>query len=148
MKKLGLLALLLIVPFFASAAELEVETLEASVSGSKISYSGTMQDGSLATTCKLLNSDNVEIDKLSTQVDSKKFEGDFTVASNGEYTVECADFDGGNYKSVKVTVSEVAEAATSSNPGTGDIVMVYVGLLAFGILGAGIATFYLVKKSR
>ena len=101
MKKLYLflISLLLIIPFSVYAATTpRVLTLTAKSSGTTINYEGTIEEGSHAVMCKLYNSDNQEIDLLSSAVDNKAFEGSFENVEKGKYTVACANYEGGEIK--------------------------------------------------
>lgn len=107
MKKGHLLLLsLLVIPFSVLAANPKIEKLEAEAKDNTISYSGTTEEGSHAVMCKLYNSESEEVEKFSTAVDNKKFEGSFENVEAGEYTVYCANYEGGEIKNVKVTVEE------------------------------------------
>ena len=111
MKKFSILlfSLFLFVPFLVRAAENpNVLTLEASADGNTISYNGTMEDGSSAVMCKIYDSNNEEIDMLSSEVnDNSAFAGEFTVHANDEYKVSCANYEGGEIKSAEVTVGDI-----------------------------------------
>ncbi len=125
---LSLLIVLLVIPFVVNAAETDVVSLDATVSGGKISYEGTTGEESVAVTCKLYNSEGKEIDVLSSQVDEKAFTGSFTVTSKGNYEVACANYEGGDFVKKSVTVKEV------SNPKTGDNIVTYVSLAVVSLV--------------
>ena len=150
MKKIGLfiLSLLFVIPFSVNAAEYKVETLESSVSGSTISYNGTMEDGAHAVTCKLYNSENTEVDLLSSAVDSNKFEGSFENVSEGKYVVSCANYEGGEIKSVDVTVGAATTGETTKTVPTGDNVKTYVIIAIVSIIAIAGATVYLKKRVK
>ena len=144
MKKIMfLIVALLIVPVCVFAATSpEVIKLDANVSGKDIKYSGETTDGAYAVMCKLFNSKDEELDMLSSPVDDNKFDGSFTVTENGDYKVACAIYEGGNFKTVDVTVSDAA--TKEANPKTYDNVVYYIIILAgcATLLGAS----YLVRK--
>ena len=107
MKKIGLfiLIVLLVIPFSVMAAiKQSVKTLDANASGSTINYSGTMEDGSYAVMCKLYNSSDEELDLLSSSVDNNKFSGRFENLSDGTYNILCANYEGGEIKTVSVVI--------------------------------------------
>lgn len=167
MKKISLfiLTVLLIIPFGVKAAtNPAVKTLEANASGSTIDYSGTMEDGSYAVMCKLYDSSDEELDLLSSSVDNNKFEGSFTNVPNGTYNVSCANYEGGEIKTVSVTINNDAEDSNSDetitttssnasanvgtkNPKTGDNIMNYLIVLVISVIGLTINTIC-VKKEK
>ena len=150
MKKLYLflISLLLIIPFSVYAATTRrVLTLTAKSSGTTIYYEGTIEEGSHAVMCKLYNSDNQEIDLLSSAVDNKVFEGSFENVEKGKYTVACANYEGGEIKNIDVTISEETTKNTTSNPKTFDNIFMWISLLGISILGLLIVIFKL-KKSK
>jgi len=123
MKKIIVLVLLLLVlPITVLAAEApKVTKLELKNDKQVITYTGEMEDGSLAVMCKLYNSKDEEIDYLSSSVDNNKFEGTFTVTKNDTYKVSCANYEGGEIKSETIVVK-------AANPKTGDTMLLYVAL--------------------
>ena len=105
--KLFILTLLLILPFSVLAISYpKVLTLTAEVDGNKINYSGTIETGSHAVMCKLYNSQDEEIDKLSVAVNNFEFEGMFTTTTTGNYKVACANYEGGEIKTTNVSIEE------------------------------------------
>ena len=143
MKKLGLLILLLVLPFAVNAAtSINVKSLDASVSGTTINYNGEMEDGSVAVMCKLYDGDN-EIDYLSSQVNSNKFEGAFSVDNAGTYKLRCANYEGGEIKEVEVTTTE-----NKTNPTTGDPIYTYVAIGAGALIVIGIIVVILTRKKK
>lgn len=109
MKKLSLcvLTLLFIIPFSVFALSYpKVLTLTAEAEGNTINYSGTTEDDSHAVMCKLYNSQDEEIDKLSVAVNNSEFEGSFTTTNTGDYKVACANYEGGEIKTTSVSVEE------------------------------------------
>lgn len=111
MKKSILLTLflLLILPLTVFADEPKILTLDAEVDDNTINYSGTTEEGSHAVMCKLLDDNEEEIDKKSIPVDNNNFEGSFIAPSTGDYSVKCANYEGGDIKGKDVTVAEMAE---------------------------------------
>ena len=143
MKKLGLLILLLVLPFAVNAAtSINVKSLDASVSGTTINYNGEMEDGSVAVMCKLYDGDN-EIDYLSSQVNSNKFEGSFSVDKAGTYKLRCANYEGGEIKEVEVTTTE-----NKTNPTTGDAIYTYIAIGAGALIVIGIIVVILTRKKK
>lgn len=116
MKKGHLLMLsLLVIPFGVLAASPKVLTLTGEAKDNTISYSGTTEEGSHAVMCKLYNSESEEVEKFSTAVDNKTFQGSFENVEAGEYTVYCANYEGGEIKNVKVTVETPKEEQKEEN---------------------------------
>lgn len=109
MKKIiTLLVFLLIAPIIVLADEPRVLTLEADNDSNVITFSGTTEDGSLAVMCKLLDDENHEVNMVSVEVDNNSFEGTITAPTVGEYTVACANYDGGEItKTDTINVTEV-----------------------------------------
>ena len=143
MKKLGLLILLLVLPFAVNAAtSINVKSLDASVSGTTINYNGEMEDGSVAVMCKLYDGDN-EIDYLSSQVNSNKFEGSFSVDNAGTYKLRCANYEGGEIKEVEVTTTE-----NKTNPTTKDPIYTYIAIGAVALIVIGVVVVFLTKKGK
>ena len=101
-----LLAFLLVLPITVFAASPNVLTLTASVTGSTVKYDGTMEDGSTAVMCKLVDSSEKEIDLLSSAVDNGSFSGSFENVANGTYNVLCANYEGGEWKKTEVEVKD------------------------------------------
>lgn len=162
MKKISLfiISILLIVPMSVLAAEINVKTLKATATGTTINYNGTMEDGSYAVMCKLYKGDE-ELDLLSSAVENNSFEGSFTAPSNGEYKVVCANYEGGEIKSVDVTVGSEEEATTDvvatktsvkedkkSNPKTYDGIMAFVTMLVIAIVGFTVTVFLKKRKTN
>ena len=100
-----------------------------------------MEDGSYAVMCKLYKGEE-ELDLLSSAVDSNNFEGEFTVTSNGEYKVACANYEGGEITEKKVEVTEV------KNPKTSDKIMLYVSLAIISLIGVGYLSIRLKKQMK
>ena len=139
-----IIGLIIFIPFSVKA--IAVNELKATISGNTISYNGTMEDGSYAVMCKLLDKDSNEIDMLSTAVNSNAFEGTFTVESNGDYKVSCANYEGGDIKTVDVKV-ETATETTKTVP-TGDNVKTYVIVAIASIITIAGATVYLKRRVK
>ena len=113
-KVLTLLVFLLIAPIIVLADEPRVLTLEATKNSNVISFSGTTEAGSLAVMCKLLDDGAHEVNMKSVEVDYNnvtnkyEFEGTITAPAVGEYTVACANYEGGAItESDPVNVTEV-----------------------------------------
>ena len=125
-----LLTIFLVSPLSVFATEKpKVLTVEASLEGTRITYSGTTEDGVVAVMCKLYDEDTTEIDMLSLSVDNNSFEGTFTVSGTGDYTVSCANYDGGAIVNDDVAVEEVVATTytvTFNTDGGSEIVAVTV----------------------
>ncbi len=144
MKKISLFIfiMLLLIPFSVLAEELpSVKTLTAKANKSTINFNGTIEDGSHAVMCKLLNEKNEEIDLLSVAVSEEKFNGSFENVSNGTYNVACANYEGGEIEKIEVLVNE------SNNPKTSDSIFRYIMILLISSMGIFIGSVYL-KKNR
>ena len=140
MKKLVtlLLAVALLTPV-VKAAELNVKELTTKTENNSIKYSGTTDEGVLAVSCSLYNSENEEIDISSNAVNNNTFGGIFTVTKEDTYTVKCANYEGGKI----VTATEKIE-----NPATGDKVLKYGIILGVCVLGLAGLTVYTKKNKK
>lgn len=149
MKKLGLLLMLFILPLSVSAASVNVKSLDATTEGKTIKYNGEMEDGSVAVMCKLYNGEE-EIDYLSSAVDSNKFEGSFTVTSDGTYKVACANYEGGEFKSTDVVVKEetTEEEKKESTPNTYDNILSIVAIAGISLATLVGITLYIRKEVK
>lgn len=153
MKKIFLIIALFIIPTCVFAADLpKVTKLDATLSNKEIKYNGEIEDGSYAVMCKLLNDKEEELDLLSSSVSNNKFEGTFTVNENGDYQVACANYEGGEFKTVDVKVdnetkieNKVEEAKKETNPKTGDNIGTYVTLSFISLIGLS-SIIYLKRK--
>lgn len=168
MKKISLfiIGLLFLFPIAVFAAgDPNVDTVTTTVDGSNINYNGTTINGSTAVVCKLYNSNNTELDTFSTAVEDDKFSGTFVAPSNGDYTVTCANYEGGEKKSATAKVENATTDNTttnntnntnstsnsnktsndkSENPKTLDNIKLFVGIFAVSIVL--IAGLIVVKK--
>ena len=145
MKKLIVLALLLFPLGVFAATTPRVLSVEAEAEESTVKYQGTTEDGVTAVMCKLLNTDNEEVDKLSSAVDNKTFAAEFEKVDKGTYTVSCAKYEGGEFAtSNEVTI--VAEIQ-SNNPQTYDGgIIASIAILTISVLGITGGLIYLKKK--
>ena len=135
MKKISLIiVLLLILPLavLAEEEEFKVLTLTTEVDGANINYSGTTEEGSHAVMCKLYDADNEEIDMLSSAVEEEEFSASFVVTEEGDYTVSCANYSGGEFKTATATVGEVKNA---NNPNTYDAGIKSILVLIVSVVG-------------
>ena len=147
MKKLGLLLMLFILPLSVSAASVNVKLLDATTEGKTIKYNGEMEDGSVAVMCKLYSGDE-EIDYLSSAVDSSKFEGSFTVTSDGTYKVACANYEGGEFKTVEVEVKTSSEEEKEKVPNTVDNILKYITIAGISLISLISIRLYMKKEVR
>lgn len=139
-----LLLTIFIIPISVNAAATyDVLTVTGSQANNKVSYSGTTEDGVYAVSCSLLNSKGDEVDFKSSSVSDKKFSDTFD-ASEDDYTIKCANYDGGKYVTAEVKKSESAKTE-EKNPTTGDNVINYVIILSGCITLLGIS---LVVRKR
>ena len=161
MKKFSvLLIILLLFPFIyvEAASTPRVLTLDATTSDTTITYNGTIEDGSYAVMCKLLNNNNEEIDLLSSSVTNNSFEGSFVVSEKANYKVACANYEGGDIKEVEVsfdddTVTDINKNNTNakkvnnaSNVKTSDniIIFIMIGIISM----CAIISLIIIKKKR
>ena len=161
MKKFSvLLIILLLFPFIyvEAASTPRVLTLDATTSDTTITYNGTIEDGSYAVMCKLLNNNNEEIDLLSSSVTNNSFEGSFVVSEKVNYKVACANYEGGDIKEVEVsfdddTVTDINKNNTNakkvnnaSNVKTSDniIIFIMIGIISM----CAIISLIIIKKKR
>ena len=118
MKKISLFIIGLLFLFSIgvyAADDPNVDTVSANVDGTTINYSGTTVNGSTAVVCKLYDSNNEELKTYSTAVSNDSFSGSFQVTSNGDYTVTCANYEGGEKKSATATVTDSTNNDSNSN---------------------------------
>ena len=152
MKKLLtlIITLIMIIPFAVNAATSpNVKTVDATVSGATIKYTGTTEDGIYAVMCKLFDKDNNEVDLLSSAVDSNAFSGELTATATGDYKVSCARYEGGDIVSADVKVESVpATEETTKTVPTGDNVKTYVIIAMVSIIAIAGATVYLKKRVK
>ena len=144
MKKIVLLLMLMVLPIAVNAASINVKSLDATLESNVVKYSGEMEDGSFAVMCKLINSKDEEVDYLSSEVDKAKFEGEFNVTKEDTYKVSCANYEGGEIKTVDVKVSETKKEET---PNTFDSIMLYVILLVASVVGLSLIVIF-KKKAK
>lgn len=134
-----LIALMFLTPVI-KAQELNVKTLESTITDSEVKYSGTTDDGVLAVSCSLFNSNNEEIDINSNQVENDEFEGSFSIKESDTYIVKCANYDGGQIISSEIVLN-------LTNPSTGDSIIKYVLIGSISIIGI-IAISICTKKNQ
>lgn len=154
MKKIFLIIALFIIPTCVFAADLpKVTKLDATLSNKEIKYNGEIEDGSYAVMCKLLNDKEEELDLLSSPVSDNKFDGTFTVSDDKKYQVVCANYEGGEFKTVDVKVdnetkieNKVEEAKKETNPKTGDNIGTYVTLGLISLIG--LSNIIYLKRKR
>ena len=133
MKKiLFLMICLFAIPTCILAANPSVKTLEMTNDSGTIKYNGTTEDGVYAVMCKLYNSKEEEIDLLSSSVENSKFEGSFTVSTSDNYKVACANYEGGEFKTVEVSVGK--DDINTSNPKTYDNIGYYIAILGICVI--------------
>lgn len=163
MKKiiLSFLLTMIIVPFtYVNAASNNVLTLTVSKANGTISYSGTTDNGVIAVSCGLYDSNNNEIDFKSSSVSNNTFNDTFT-ETTGAYLVKCANYNGGDYitknlplvtndintnTDPSINSEQINKVTNTSNPQTGDNVIFYIGVLILSLIGLIIGTFYIRKN--
>lgn len=136
-----------------------INELTAIESDGKISVSGTAESGTLAVAIMVYDSTgNNLITMQTTSVGSNNNYSDIITIASGTYVVKVADYDGGEYKSVTVSPKEEnnqqtdkteqednetntkneekdTKTETSSNPTTGDNIILFIVLFAIATLG-------------
>lgn len=150
MKKIIVLLLLIIFPISVNAASVSVKSLSASLDNSTIKYNGEMENGSYAVMCKLLDSDDNELDYLSSAVSNHKFEGEFTIDSEGTYNIACANYEGGDFKIEEVEVKEetTEEEMKESTPNTYDNILSIVAIAGISLAILVGITLYIRKEVK
>jgi len=111
--------LLLIIPLTVNAEK--VTSLETTVEGQTIKFTGTTEDGITAVACHLFNSDDEDLNQYSYPVDQNSFNGEFDVTEDGVYKVLCAKYEGGEITSEEVTVGDVEEEVTEDEETTEEV---------------------------
>lgn len=160
MKKVSLLliTIILVIPFLSVKAAVtpKVLTLDATTNGTTISYNGTIEDGSSAVMCKLYKGDE-ELDLLSSAVEDNNFSGSFTVTTKTTYKVACANYEGGDFKELTVSLSDDTETTTGTtsdnnkstnvkNVKTSDNIIKFMILAGISLIT--IVTLFVIKKKR
>lgn len=153
------MVLIMLVPArYSFAADEEILTMEATQSGGKISVSGKTIDGILAVAINIYSEDGSTFIKMKTSsVNDNNEYSDSIEVPEGNYLVRVADYDGGDYKEQVVKVDsneeeeEKAEETTdeskegksvTNSPKTGDIIAMYLGIIAI----SGAILFIAVRK--
>lgn len=141
---------LLFIPIFVNAANPKVTSLKVSSDGYNIKYSGITENGSHAVMCKLFDKDSNEIDQLSSAVDNKQFKGELLANEDGSYTLSCANYEGGDFNSVNVTISTKEEKSDVNikNPKTIDNILIYLGIALIAVIGIISTKIYFKKKIK
>lgn len=126
MKKLiySLITILLLFPLSVRAeGEPNVTELDTYLEGSIILFSGETENNAHAVMCKLYDDQDEEIDKLSVEVindgSNGTFSGTFMAPEEGNYTVSCANYEGGTIVTDDVTVEEMTELTVEFNTNGG-----------------------------
>ena len=138
-----------------------VSSINATEKEGKITVSGTVDSGVYAVAVVVYSGSNLEyMETANVKSDgtySKKLEKNFDY---GTYEVRVADYNGGDYKKISVEVkketttteNEVIENSTidnkekSSNPTTGDNIVLWISLTVISMLGIVGTVKYLKKK--
>lgn len=124
-KLLIIFSLLLILPLTVKA-EPNVSELDTFLEGNVILFNGTTLDSSHAVMCKLLDDQSEEIDMLSVEVNNEGtngiFNGTFMAPATGNYTVACANYEGGTIVTDEVSVEEMTEFTVEFNTNGGSTI--------------------------
>ena len=102
-----------------SAVGGDVLTLEAAQDATSgvISVSGTTDPDVVAISCALTDSEGTEVFFASSPVDAGAFEGEFTMPIDN-YTLKCANYDGGEWVSVEIASTPVPDTdGSEEEPG-------------------------------
>lgn len=120
-----------------------ITSLEAKAEEGKIVVKGKTETGVLAVTATVYDESGKNfITMQSTDVDENnnyKLEIDVV---KGNYLVKVADYDGGEFKTAKVTV-----ATDKDNPKTGDNIVAYIITLVLSLTTIVLTTIY-IKKAK
>ena len=139
-----------------------VNEINATENGGKITVSGTV-DSSLYAVAVVVYSGS---ELVYMQTGNVNGDGSYNVEleknfTNGVYEVRVADYNGGEYKTTSVeikeenaqsseelnTITEDAAEEKSSNPKTGDYIMIALAIFGLGTIGTVVTT-KLNKKSK
>lgn len=151
-----------------------VSTLKVTAGTSNIIVSGTTSSDVQAVAIAVYNEEGTKlITMVTTSVNDSNVYSDTITLNDGTYTVKVADYEGGGFITEKVTVgktesenentntttntttdtttNEIAENTTtdttSSNPKTGDNIILFATIFAIATLGT-IITIIILNKNR
>ena len=153
MKKLSLLLVLIItlfIPFYVNAEDLNVKTLEASYSDNAVTVKGTVDDGVLAVAIMIYDSDESNVLKFETTNvnEDNTFEHKVVFEKEGTYVIKAANYDGGDYKSVNLSISSNEKKETPNNPKTIDNILIYLVVTILAVVGIFGTKIYFKKKIK
>ena len=106
--------------FLAASSTIEaknITSVNATAANGKITVSGTAEEGTLA--CAVLVYDETDTNLLSMETCGVAADSTYSYTlgmkfANGTYVVKVADYDGGNYTTTTVTVSNETETTTKT----------------------------------
>ena len=152
MKKIGLLIIALFMLFASSVNAKTVTNLTVTQKDGKLSISGTAEAGMLAAQVVVYDEEekNIIVMESTPVKDDNTYSIDITVPA-ATYVVKVADYDGGDYNSVKVADGETVSStdtieAAKSNPATNDHLATYIAVAGVSLAGIVAAIVYLKKK--
>lgn len=143
------LILVMLVPFSVNAGN--ISTLNVTSKNNNITISGTTESGVLAVAVLVYsNNELVHMDTCSNN-NSNKYSCKLNkVFAIGNYTVKVADYNGGNYISKNISISDSGQNSQTTdkeaNPKTFDNILIYVGIGSLSVIGLVGAGLYLKKK--
>ena len=124
-KLLYSLLIVLLIPFAVRAAgepNVTFVSAHAEDDGNIILYGGETENSAHAVMCKLFDGDD-EIDMRSVEVENTgtdgTFAGTFIAPATGEYTISCANYEGGTIKTTNVTVETMTQVKVTFDTGDG-----------------------------
>ena len=109
-----------------------VSSLSATENNGKITVSGTVDSTVYAVAVVVYSGDNLEYMETVNVNSDRSYSIELGKQfGSGTYEVRAADYNGGEYKTTSVEVNTTA----SSNPTTGDIIMLFVGIFVVSTAG-------------
>lgn len=122
-----------------------VSNVNATAKNKKITVSGTVDSTIYAVAVVVYSEDNLEYMETANVNSDRSYSIELGKEfGSGKYEVRVADYNGGEYKTTSVEVNEENSLSTS-NPGTGDIIMIFVAIFIVSTIGF-IATRRLNKR--
>ena len=113
-----------------------VSSLSATENNGKITVSGTVNSTVYAVAVVVYSGDNLEYMETVNVNSDRSYSIELGKQfGSGTYEVRVADYNGGEYKTTSVEVKSEENTTSSSNPTTGDIIMLFVGIFVVSTAG-------------
>lgn len=113
-----------------------VSSLSATENNGKITVSGTVDSTVYAVAVVVYSEDNLEYMETANVNSDRSYSIELGKQfGSGTYEVRAADYNGGEYKTTSVEVKSEENTTSSSNPTTGDIIMIFVGIFVVSTAG-------------